>query len=411
MNTKDIHVSVAQIGSRMHYAVPRTLQEAGLLKYLFVDVCASKGLGKALGNLPHQLLPGGLRRLAGRTIDDVPTEKIFTEDLIGLKKAFFYRRRSKYEDFAAINLLHVSEWCRAVAKNRADDSTHLYAFNSCALEIFAGNNWRDTKKVLEQTIAPLRVERDILLEGQSRFSDYDWKVESAPLDSYQKSCEREEEEWALADKIVCGSDFVKAAMGRLNGPVHKCDVIPYGVGTAAQAPPARALKERGQKLNVLFVGAVGLRKGAPILAEVARRCQGIANFRVVGQMDAPPMFEKKLREHCEVLGVVPRQQMQSQYSWSDVFLLPSLCEGSATVTYEAASFGVPVICSENSGSTVRHDVSGYVYPAFETDKIVERLFMLHAEPEHLQRLSAGALLTALDQTEAQYGKRLLAAFQ
>lgn len=57
---------VAQIGARMHYAVPRILHEAGMLAHLYTDNCASKGWPRLLHDVPAPWRPAALRRLLSR---------------------------------------------------------------------------------------------------------------------------------------------------------------------------------------------------------------------------------------------------------------------------------------------------------------------------------------------------------
>ena len=48
---------------------------------------------------------------------------------------------------------------------------------------------------------------------------------------------------------------------------------------------------------------------------------------------------------------------------ADVFVFPSLFEGSAVVTYEALACGLPSIVTPNAGSVVRDGVDGFHVPA------------------------------------------------
>ena len=52
-------VLVAQLGARMHYAVPRILHEAGALDRFFTDICATGAWARALGALPAGIVPPG----------------------------------------------------------------------------------------------------------------------------------------------------------------------------------------------------------------------------------------------------------------------------------------------------------------------------------------------------------------
>jgi glycosyltransferase involved in cell wall biosynthesis len=409
MGQDDMRVAVAQIGSRMHYAVPRQLEARAMLEHLYTDVCASKGIFKFLRNLPPTILPASVNRLAGRVVKEVPEKKITSFDWIGLKKAYWYSKRNKVQDFTDLNLQHVSDWCKAVAACNPKDASVVYAFNSCALEIFAGERWKSVKKVLEQTIAPIEYEARVLTSANKVFGWGD-SMAQYNLPSHARFAQREREEWAIADSIICGSQFVKDSIGEVGGPIDKCIVVPYGVGDSATSQKSKQTPEISRKLRVLFVGAVGLRKGIPIFLEVARRCAAIAEFRVVGKLDnCPTDIEDGLRKSCEVLGVVPRSEMSRHYDWADIFLLPSLCEGSATVTYEAAFHGVPVICTPNTGSTIVDGESGYVVPCMSSDAIIERLQYINANRANLSALSSAALRLSTAQTEREYGSRLAAA--
>ena len=61
--------------------------------------------------------------------------------------------------------------------------------------------------------------------------------------------------------------------------------------------------------------------------------------------------------------------MADLYAWADVFLLPFICEGSAMVTYEALSWGLPVITTHNAGSIVRDTVDGWLVPYRDSEAI------------------------------------------
>jgi glycosyltransferase involved in cell wall biosynthesis len=113
--------------------------------------------------------------------------------------------------------------------------------------------------------------------------------------------------------------------------------------------------------------------------------------------------------HVQLLGAVPRNEISQHYSWADVFLLPSICEGSATVTYEALAHGLPVICTPNTGSVVRDGLDGFLVPARDVDAIVDRLERLRANPELRSEMSINARARSAEFTVAAYGRRLLAA--
>jgi glycosyltransferase involved in cell wall biosynthesis len=162
---------------------------------------------------------------------------------------------------------------------------------------------------------------------------------------------------------------------------------------------------------VLTVGAVCLRKGAPYVLAAARELGKRAEFRMAGAIQIVPGAEKRMREYVDLIGIVPRPEMASHYDWADVFLLPSLCEGSATATYEAMFQGLPVICTPETGSVVRDSVDGFVVPARNSDAIAEKLEKLAADRNLPAAMSENARQNSANYTLEKYGERLIACFR
>jgi glycosyltransferase involved in cell wall biosynthesis len=101
--------------------------------------------------------------------------------------------------------------------------------------------------------------------------------------------------------------------------------------------------------------------------------------------------------------------MAGYYGWADVFLLPSVCEGSATVTYEAMGAGLPVIATPNTGSVVRDGTDGFIVPVRDADAVVAKVELLANEPDLRRHMGEQARARASDFTVAEYGRRLVSA--
>jgi glycosyltransferase involved in cell wall biosynthesis len=259
---------------------------------------------------------------------------------------------------------------------------------------------------MEQTLAPCTIEEDLLKVERERYPQWTPKVTKDPL--MGALAEREQMEWRAADLIVCGSEFVREGIRATGGPVDCCAVVPYGVRPPAQVPSRRFLH---RPLRVLTVGAVELRKGAPYVLEAARHLMGKAEFRMAGRLNVTPHAQDLLSSHVSLLGVVPRSEIYQQFAWADVFLLPSICEGSATVCYEALSYGLPVITTPNAGSVVRDSVDGFIVPIRNAEAIVDRIEHLADNEEVWSRMSQNALERAAEFTLDGYGQRLLKELQ
>jgi glycosyltransferase involved in cell wall biosynthesis len=130
---------------------------------------------------------------------------------------------------------------------------------------------------------------------------------------------------------------------------------------------------------------------------------------MVGTLAVTLQTQAQLREHLELIGRVPRNEVRQHFEWADVFLLPSVCEGSATVSYEALAYGLPVICTPNTGSVVRDGVDGFIIPMRDVDAIQDRLERLASDIDLRVYMSAKARERAEEFTLAAYGRRLVSA--
>lgn len=395
---------VAQLGARMHYAVPRALERAGRLSRLLTDFCASRGPARLLRLWPPRVRPAALRRLLNRVPQGVAPDRIRACSRLGLSYARdFANTRTEAERVQLFLKVgrRFGRW--AVAQNWGG-AAGVFVYNTAGEEILAEARRRGLRAVVEQTIAPFAFERRLMLAERGRFPRWEPAAVGGPLlDEY---AERERREWALADVVLCGSPFVRDAIASEGGPAEKCVVVPYGVG-AGYAAPERPV--HGGPLRVLTVGAVGLRKGTPYAVDAARALRGRAMFRWVGPFKMAPEARTELGSDVEFTGGVPRSEVIAHYAWADVFLLPSLCEGSATATYEALTAGLPVVCTPNTGSVVRDGVEGYIVAPRDTGALVQRLDMLLADAPRRRAMADAARQRAAEVNDEAYARGLIAA--
>lgn len=362
-------VVVAQVGARRHYAVPRIYQQAGMLARLYTDICAVKGWPRLANSCwPTRVRPAGVRRLLGRVPYGIPREKITAFSTLGLKIYQRRRRVRSTSDFSDLEVWTGSQLCQHVVNSGLPAVDLVHTFCSGGLELIREAKSRGIRTIVEQTNAPAGVYSRIIDEEHKKYAGF---IEhSETNDSWQSWAHREQQEWDAADMVICGSQFVVDGIREVGGPVHKTVVVPSGVEVPARAMP-RKIRGKGASVNVLYVGRIDLRKGAHYLIEAARRMKDAhVSFRMCGAELLTPRALQDLPPNLEILGRVPRAEIQRQYEWADVFCLPSLCEGSAMVTYEAMAMGLPVITTPNSGSIVQDGVNGFLFPARDPDAIV-----------------------------------------
>jgi glycosyltransferase involved in cell wall biosynthesis len=394
---------VALLGARMHYAVPRILHQENLLKHLYTDICAVKGWTKLLQIIPQSLQPSSLKRLLGRVPEGIPNEKITAFNSFGFEYAQKLRHSKSPSETTQAFLWAGKTFGKLILNQGLGEVSGIYTFNTAGLELLENAQKQGIKAVTEQTIAPKFIEYQLLQHEHETFPNWEFPPQEDVF--LLELSNREKEEWSKADMILCGSEFVRDGIVACGGQAKKCQILPYGVDWRFSLPEK---PHHRKNLRVLTIGGVGLRKGSPYVLAAAQKLQKLAIFRMVGSLTSlKPGIKSILADNMELLGAVPRSEIFNHYTWADVFLLPSICEGSATVIYEALAAGLPVICTANAGSVVRDGIEGFIVSVGNYEAIADKLELLAINPELRREMSKNARHRAKEFTLDAYGKRLL----
>lgn len=372
-------ISVAILGARLHYAVPTILEKNNYLHRMYTDFY--------IGNKPFvkkilQTFSDNnslVRKALGRQCIDVSSSKVFSYDFLGLY-AFYQRAKAKNGKETTNVQANVNKRFNIqLIKQNFSSSDAIYGFNAASKELFEFLEGISCIRILEQTIAPKRVEQEILIKEYKRWGDIDY---SFYVDIDNPIIPREESEWTHSDYIIAPSKFVYNGLVDCGVKETKIHIVPYGVNPTQFKFYSRNRTNKDYKLKVLFAGHVGLRKGVHYLLS-ALDSLDINNFEVklAGNITFNNEFLSSYRNKAEFLGRVPRSEMQKLMEWADVFVFPSLCEGSATVIYEALASGLPVICTENSGSLVEDGLDGFIIPVCDSKSISDKLELLRYDYE------------------------------
>ncbi len=170
----------------------------------------------------------------------------------------------------------------------------------------------------------------------------------------------------------------------------------------------KAQPERGR---ILFVGTVGLRKGSHYLAAATRELRSRkvpCEVRVAGPV-LSRLARAQIFEGPRYLGQVPRAKVREEFLRADVFVLPTLSDGSALVHLEALACGVPVITTPNCGSIVRDGIDGFLVPIRDVKALTEKIELLVTDRRLRKRMSENARARAREYSWDRYKERLLGA--
>jgi glycosyltransferase involved in cell wall biosynthesis len=401
-------VLVIQMGARMRYAVPRILHSAGRLAHFHTDLAGDRGWPVLLRAIPERARPRALSRLLQRRIEGIPRHLVSAHSLLGLKIAYQERTAPGPDELAEAYIQSGHKLCRLALRRGFEGARVVGAIGTSSEPLLQAARREGKATFTEQIITPPSVEREIMEHEQADFPD--WETGASPMGSshrFEEVCRRE---WALTDLLVCGSEFVRQGIKQAGGPFDRCVVVPYGV-TLPGHPAPRAERVSVRSLQVLTIGAVGLRKGAPYVLQAAEAMRGRAEFRWLGRVALSEFARKQMAPHVVLEGQTSRDETMRKLAAADVFLLPSVCEGSATVCYEALALGIPVITTPNAGAVVRDGKDGFIVPIRDVKTIVDRLDLLARNPGLRSQLGASARARAAEFTIERYGQRLIAALE
>lgn len=403
-------IVVTHLGARLHYAVATLLEREDLLLRLVTDSYTGRGspLRLLLKLIPGWARGAGLRRLAQREAP-ISGSRVRAYNLLGLRFSRAMAATVGQEEPTALTDTHLNfgrEFTRHIIRDRLlDGASGLYTFNRSTPGLVSQARKRGLVALLEQMGAPVGTLGPLLAEELLRWKG--WQRHGAAAWDYAAWQPEEEEEWAAASVVIAPSAYIQEQLVAAGVDAGKIRTIPYAV--SLDRFRGRIREYRGDRpLRVLFVGSVNLRKGVPYLLEAARRLgRSRLQIRLVGGVSLNRDQLGPYLDNIELLGLVPRQEVARHYEWADLFVLPSLCEGSATVTYEARACGLPVVATVQTGAWIRDGEDGLIVPMRDSDALVETFERLLDEPELIGTLSARALEGAVRFSWTHYQQNLV----
>ena len=218
----------------------------------------------------------------------------------------------------------------------------------------------------------------------------------------------EETEYAEADYLLCPSDFVARTFRDRGFANEKLVRHQYGFDHSRfSSPDARATEHDG--LIMIYAGVIEPRKGLhhALKAWFASGAQEKGTFMVCGEF-IPGYAEllQPMLSHPSVKVMGHRSDLPDLMRQSDLFVLSSVEEGSALVTYEARGSGCVLLVSDASGAVCEHLQNGMIHPSRDVDALAEHIRLLDGDRELLAKLRAASLSDLDHLTWAEAGRKL-----
>jgi glycosyltransferase involved in cell wall biosynthesis len=216
--------------------------------------------------------------------------------------------------------------------------------------------------------------------------------------------ERHEAEIREADGILVPSDYVRDTLTARGAAPDKIHVLPYGVDIERFRPPDAPRREG---FRILFVGHLSQRKGILYLLEAVKRLNlPDAELVLVGKMVGPETAFAPYRGVFRHVTHVPYHEVHRLFQEADIFVYPSLHEGSAFATYEALASGLPIVTTKNAGSVARDGQEGFIVPIRDVEALMERIERLYRDADLRAAMGQAARQRAAEFTWAHYRARL-----
>jgi glycosyltransferase involved in cell wall biosynthesis len=254
------------------------------------------------------------------------------------------------------------------------------------------------RTLLSMVHGEVHEEHDVLAREASEAPDYyplylgDGRLDRIALDWLHG---RRLRDVALADRILVPSNHIAARLADHGTDRDRIAVVPYAADTRRFRPRNRDGSR--SDCTFLFAGGITQRKGIKYLLHAWARIRRPGwRLQLLGALPRRlgPLADDLKLEGVEHLGRVAHAEMPERMALADVFVFPSLFEGSAVVTYEALACGLPSVATAESGTVARDGIEGFIVPSRDIEALAGGMERLGLDAALRCRMSAAARLRA-----------------
>jgi glycosyltransferase involved in cell wall biosynthesis len=223
----------------------------------------------------------------------------------------------------------------------------------------------------------------------------------------------EEEEYRLADRLLCPSEFTVKTFLDKGYAKEKLARHIYGVDEQTYYPSTES-RDPNRGLTMLFVGVCAVRKGVHYALEAWLQSPASKDgtFLIAGEF--LPAYAEKLApmlRHPSVRVLGHRNDVPDLMRKSDILILPSIEEGFGLTVTEAMASGCVPLVSEACTEICKHMETGLMHRIGDVGAITEHITLLHEDRALLARLRAAGLKMVPEITWDAAGVKLLDVYR
>ncbi len=411
-----VKIVVAHPAQQHSYRLASALKKEGMLSAYLTTVYYKKN---SFTKAAAKFLRGGFRQKAeNRQCPDLSDDevKLFCE-AEGLVKLLALNTNILKNQYRTIKYHTADRFARKTAeyvyKSRPDavityDDTSPYLFE--ILEKKAP----DTVRIMDMSAANVLYMRSIYEKDMILAPAF-----ASRLKEERKICwdpftiERTKRELKAAQYFLVPSEFVGRSLEYSGIEKERIFYCPYGVDIREFAQKTYEDLRRGSRaIRFIYVGGVKELKGISYLLETfARIPRNQASLTVVGKYDPSDEDTAPYAEIVNFTGSVLHSEIPEYLQEADVFIMPSLGDSFALAVMEAASCGLPLILSENTGAKdlIEEGINGFVVPIQSSESLEEKVRFFIEHPEQIEPMGKEARKTAVQYSWSRYSQDVVDA--
>jgi glycosyltransferase involved in cell wall biosynthesis len=285
----------------------------------------------------------------------------------------------------------VAEAIRQIHKNYRIDLIHCWPSGS--LQTLKTARELGIKTVLERPNTHTRYAFEVVGQECAKLGIKLPRSHSHAFDPYR--LQREEEEFKLADKLLCPSEFVAKTFLDRGFKKSKIALHRYGVDLSHfNMPVDNQLESNKRPFSLVFLGSCEPRKGLHYALDAWLTSKACYNgiFYICGKYMRG--YRKLLADklaHPSVKEVGFLNDTSTLLRKCHALVLPTIEEGSALVTYEARACGCVLLVSEAAGAVCEHNKNALVHKPGDVATLREHIDMLASDRNLLSRLRKNSL--------------------
>lgn len=408
-----MRILVAHPAQQHSYRMAAALEKAGMLQKYATTVYYKKN---TLTAVAAKLLKGRFRvKAENRRCAEIPDQKVIqfceAEGLLKLLALNTVFLKNTYRKIKYTTADHFAIKTARYALSNNVDAVITYDDTSPILFEVLREKAPDVVRIMDMSAANILYMRGI----------YEKDIQMAPqfekrLRNERKICwdpftlERTRRELNAAQFFLVPSDFVRRSLEYSGIQGERIFTCPYGVDTERFGQKEYESIIKGSRpLKFIYVGGVKEFKGIFYLLEAFRQIPAEKAFlTVVGKYNPKDEDIAAYADFVIFTGPVLHSEVPGHLQKADVFILPSLGEGMALSAIEAASCGLPLLVSENTGMNdlIQDGVNGFLVPIQSVKALTDKINYFIDHPEQVAIMGKKARRMAEQYTWDNYSDQI-----